>query len=296
MKWRARKWGKDFGAFDTTGLPLYSSPHHPGAVPDRQRSLPTVDDVARRSAGTPAAHLFQPHAGDLSNRSPIPRWRRSAATDKAWTAKRTQEQLPAPRHGFGWHRVSGVPRDCWHRDCPRAMPPAGVGQAPSGSGAMVYFEGASGTGRACWHSPTPLATIVRRYLRSAPGRLLIAHSSDHRLSARCCRDAAVDGVSSDIFQSDLDGHPDAAAAPIAEDRPGHSRRSGSVVGRGSRGGRAEPQLPAHGERATVPIGARRFPPPHRDLFRWRRRRTADRRLPLLHRRGLARLGGLLRSR
>jgi hypothetical protein len=70
-------------------------------------------------------------------------------------------------------------------------------------GAMVYFDGTQ------WHGPGVLgftdAVSDNRpsMIALGPGRLLIAHSSDHRLSPISAGTPQADGVSSDIFQSDL---------------------------------------------------------------------------------------------
>jgi hypothetical protein len=70
-------------------------------------------------------------------------------------------------------------------------------------GAMVYFDGAQ------WHGPGVLGYTDAvgdnrpAVVALGPGRLLIAHSSDHRLSPIAAGSPQADGVSSDIFQSDL---------------------------------------------------------------------------------------------
>src|SRR5262249_29404308 len=79
----------------------------------------------------------------------------------------------------------------------------GVSAGSIWTGAMVYFDGST------WHGPGVLeftdAVGGNRpsILALAPGRLLIAHSSDHRLNPLGGGTPANDGVSSDIFQSDL---------------------------------------------------------------------------------------------
>jgi hypothetical protein len=68
---------------------------------------------------------------------------------------------------------------------------------------MVYFDGSQ------WHGPGVLgftdAVSDNRpsMIALGPGRLLIAHSSDHRLNPLAPGSPQSDGVSSDIFQSDL---------------------------------------------------------------------------------------------
>jgi len=70
-------------------------------------------------------------------------------------------------------------------------------------GAMVYFDGSQ------WHGPGVLGFTDAvgdnrpSMVALGPGRLLIAHSSDHRLSPQFNGTPQADGVSSDIFQSEL---------------------------------------------------------------------------------------------
>ena len=105
------RWGKDFGAYDTTGLPLYSSHTIQVRCLIGNDVYTTTDDVARVLPGAPATPPFSnggrrifllsagPRAG---SKSTTEQWRRSSR----WT----QKQLPAPGDRFRWHRVPGLPR------------------------------------------------------------------------------------------------------------------------------------------------------------------------------------------
>jgi hypothetical protein len=198
------RWGKDFGAFDTTGLPLYSS-HTVQVVCLVGNDLyKTTDDVGRVLPGAPATHLFlngTQGAGFTSQ------------PDPTLSAKRAADNGVGPPAG---------PRNSF----PRLATDADgtvylafrtfVGTGLSGShstgglsvgsiwiGEMVYFDGAQ------WHGPGVLGFTDGvsdnrpSIVALGSGRLLLAHSSDHRLSPLAPGSPQSDGVSSDIFQSEL---------------------------------------------------------------------------------------------
>jgi hypothetical protein len=198
------KWGKDFGAFDTTGLPLYASHTIQVRCLIGNDLYTTTDDVARVLPGTTATHLFLPSGQGAYSLTPDP----------------TLAQKRQPNNGVG--PPSG-PRNSFPR---LATDPegtvylafrefAGTGLSSShatgglsvGSiwvGAMVYFDGNQ------WHGPGVLGYTDAvgdnrpAIVALGPGRLLIAHSSDHRLSPVVPNGTPQnDGVSSDIFQSEL---------------------------------------------------------------------------------------------
>lgn len=197
------RWGKDFGAFDTTGTPLY------GGHTIQVRCLigndlyTTTDDVTRVLPGAPASHLFL-----ATNKGPFP-----TAPDPTLAQKRQPNNNIAPPNG----PRNSFPRLATDSDGTVYLTfreRAGLGLSSSratggvsvGSiwiGAMVYFDGAQ------WHGPGVLAYTDAvgdnrpSMLALGPGRLLIAHSSDHRLSPLPGNTPQNDGVSSDIFQSEL---------------------------------------------------------------------------------------------
>jgi hypothetical protein len=198
------RWGKDFGAFDTTGLPLYSSHTVQVRCLVGNDLFATNDDIGRVLPGAPATHLFVTGAQGATFTS-VP--------DPTLSGKR------APNNGVG---PPAGPRNSFPRIATdsdgtvylafREFVGTGlsVSRATGGlsvgsiwTGAMVYFDGAT------WHGPGVLgftdAVSDNRpsILALAPGRLLIAHSCDHRLSPQPGNTPANDGVSSDIFQSDL---------------------------------------------------------------------------------------------
>jgi hypothetical protein len=197
------RWGKDFGAYDTTGLPLYSSHTIQIRCLLGNDLYTTLDDVARVLPGTPATHLFLPTTRGTLVTQPDP----------------TLAQKRAPNAGVG---PAAGPRNSFPR---LATDPDGTvylafrqrgGSALSSShatgglsvgsiwvGGLVYFDGAQ------WHGPGVLgftdAVSDNRpsMIALGGGRLLIAHSTDHRLSPLPNGTPQMDGVNSDIFQSEL---------------------------------------------------------------------------------------------
>src|SRR6202011_4990815 len=79
----------------------------------------------------------------------------------------------------------------------------GVSAALLWVGAMVYFDGAQWHGSGVLGFTDAVGDNRPAMVALGPGRLLIAHSSDHRLSPLPNGTPQVDGVSSDIFQSEL---------------------------------------------------------------------------------------------
>ena len=197
------RWGKDFGAFDTTGLPLYSSRTIVVRCLIGNDLYSTSDDVARVLPGQPGTHLFLPTNRGIPISQPDP----------------TISQKRTPNNGVG---PPAGPRNSFPRLAtdsdgtvylafreqagPALSSSHATGGASVGSiwvGAMVYFDGVQ------WHGPGVLGFTDAvgdnrpSILALGPGRLLIAHSSDHRLAPLSAGSPQVDGVSSDIFQSDL---------------------------------------------------------------------------------------------
>ncbi|MBZ5621332.1 MAG: DUF3604 domain-containing protein [Acidobacteriia bacterium] len=197
------KWGKDFGALDTTGNPLYTSHTIQVRCLVGNDLYTTVDDVARVLPGAPATHLFLTPAQGTISLQPDP----------------TLAQKRQPNNGVG---PPAGPRNSFPRlatdsdgtvylafreiagtGLSSSRATGGVSVGSIWTGAMVYFDGSQ------WHGPGVLgftdAVSDNRpsMLALAPGRLLIAHSSDHRLNPLSAGTPAADGVSSDIFQSEL---------------------------------------------------------------------------------------------
>ena len=197
------RWGKDFGAFDTTGLPLYSAHTIQVRCLIGNDLYTTSDDVARVLPGTPATHLFLPSGQGAYSLNPDP----------------TLAQKRQPGNGVGppsgprnsFPRLATDPegtvylafREIAGSGLSSSHSTGGVSVGTMWVGAMVYFDGNQ------WHGPGVLGFTDAvgdnrpSIVSFAPGRLLIAHSSDHRLSPLGPGSPQADGVSSDIFQSEL---------------------------------------------------------------------------------------------
>ncbi len=196
------RWGKDFGAFDTTGIPLYG----PHTIQVRcligNDLYATSDDVANVLPGSPNGGLFQP-----TTKGPFP-----AQPDPTLVQKRT------PNNGIG---PAAGPRNTFPRLATDSdgtvylafRQPAGGGLSSSnGTGisvgsiwtsTMVYFDGSQ------WHGPSVIgdsdAVNDNRpsMLALGPGHLLMAQAMDHRLSPLPNGTPQLDGVNSDIFALDV---------------------------------------------------------------------------------------------
>ena len=197
------RWGKDFGAFDTTGTPIYAGHTIQVRCLIGNDLYTTNDDVARVLPGAPASHLFLP-----TNKGPFP------TTPDPTLAQNRQPNAnigpPAgPKNSFprlatdsegtvylAFRQLAGNGLSSSHAT-------GGLSVGSTWMGAMVYFDGAQ------WHGPGVLAYTDAvgdnrpSMVALGPGRLLIAHSSDHRLSPLPGNTPQNDGVSSDVFQSEL---------------------------------------------------------------------------------------------
>jgi hypothetical protein len=197
------RWGKDFGAFDTSGNSLYG--YHTIQV----RCLvgndlySTVDDVARVLPAAPATHLFLPSIQGTFSTQPDPTLaqKRPANTGVGppQGPRNSFPRLATDSEGtvyLAFRQIAGGGLSSSHATGGLSVGSVWVGQ-------MVYFDGSQ------WHGPGVLgftdAVSDNRpsMIALSPGRLLIAHSTDHRLSPGAGSTPAADGVSSDIFQSEL---------------------------------------------------------------------------------------------
>ena len=197
------RWGKDFGAFDTTGLPLYSSHTIQVVCLIGNDLYKPAADVGTVLPGAAATHLFQTPKQTTFSDQP----------DPTLPAKR------APNAGIG---PPIGPRNSFPRIATDAdgtvylafREQAGSGLSSShvtggtsvGSiwvGRMVYFDGTQ------WHGPGVLeysdAVADNRpgIIATGPGKLLMLHSTDHRMSPASATTPGADPVNYDIFQSDL---------------------------------------------------------------------------------------------
>jgi hypothetical protein len=197
------RWGKDFGLYDTTGLPLYSSHTIQVRCLIGNDLYATTNDVATALPGTPTTHLFLP-----TTRGTFP-----TQPDPTLVQKRAPNQNIGPPLGprNSFPRLATDPdgtvylafRQIVGSGMSSSHATGGISVGSIWIGAMVYFDGAQ------WHGPGVLGYTDAvgdnrpAIVALGPGHLLIAHSSDHRLSPIGAGTPQADSVSSDIFQSDL---------------------------------------------------------------------------------------------
>jgi hypothetical protein len=197
------RWGKDFGLYDTTGLPLYSSHTIQVRCLIGNDLYTTTNDVATALPGTPASHLFLPTTRGAFPTQPDPTLvQKRLPNDNIGPPtgpKNSFPRLATDSEGtvyLAFRQIAGNGLSSSHST-------GGLSVGSIWVGEMVYFDGAQ------WHGPGVLgytdAVSDNRpsIVALGPGRLLIAHSSDHRLSPLSAGTPQADGVSSDIFQSEL---------------------------------------------------------------------------------------------
>jgi hypothetical protein len=198
------RWGKDFGAFDTTGLPLYSNHTIQVRCLVGNDLYSTADDVARVLPGAPATHLFLPSTRATFSYDP----------DPTLSGKRTANNgvgpPTGPRNSFprlvtdSDGTVYLAFREPAGSGLSSARATGGVSLGSIWTGAMVYYDGAQ------WHGPGEMAFTDAVsdnrpvILPTAPGRLLVLHSSDHRLSPAFTGGTPQnDPINYDVFQSEI---------------------------------------------------------------------------------------------
>ncbi len=199
------KWGKDFGAYDTTGIALYQNHNVEVRCLVGADLYSTTNDLASVMPGAPAHQMFLP-----SSKGPyLPQPDPSLA----------QNRQPGADVGFA---VNAWPKNSFPR---LATDPDGTVylsfRYPAGDGAssdkstggssvgsiwvseIVYFDGAQ------WHGPGALPHTDAvgdsrpAMIALGPGRLLIAHNTDHRLSPAPNGTPQLDGCNQDIYALEL---------------------------------------------------------------------------------------------
>ena len=192
------KWGKDWGLYDTTGIALYQNHTIQVRCLIGADLYSTTDDVARVLPGSPAQQLFEP-----SGRGPF-----AAQPDPTIAVNRKPNDEVGPP-AFPKNSFPRLATDSEGTVYLAFREPAGAGLSTGNAtgssvgsiwtSAIVYFDGAQ------WHGPGVIAhtdaVSENRpvMLPLAPGELLIAASSDHRLSPAPGGTPANDSVNSDIY-------------------------------------------------------------------------------------------------
>jgi hypothetical protein len=196
------RWGKDFGAYDTAGNPLYSNHTIQVRCLIGNDLYTTTNDVATVLPGEPAAELFQP-----STPGPF-----STQPDPTLAQKRTPNNNaaipPGPKNAF--------PRLATDSDGTVYLffrEPAGSGLSTSAAtgqtvgsiwtGAMVYFDGAKWNGPGVLAHTDTVSDDRPSIVALGPGHLMVAQGSDHRLLPLPNGTPAADGTEADVFALDL---------------------------------------------------------------------------------------------
>ncbi len=197
------KWGKDFGAYDTTGLPLYAGHTIQVRCLIGNDLYTTTDDVANVLPGQETAKLFQPTTKGPFATQPDPTLAQTRGANNGIGPpagpRNTFPRLATDPDGtvyLAFRQAAGSGLSSSHAT-------GGLSVGSIWISSMVYFDGSQ------WHGPGVLgftdAVGDNRPSMAAlgAGRLLIAHSSDHRLAPLPNGTPKADGVSSDVFQSEL---------------------------------------------------------------------------------------------
>jgi hypothetical protein len=199
------KWGKDWSAHDTTGIALYQNHSIQVRCLNGNDLYATADDVARVLPGPPGSFLFSP----VAQTTPV------VQPDPSLAGKRTPNNDPAapasPKNSFPRMATDGdgVVYLAYRRPFGVAVSTSSATGQSVGSiwgEEMVYFDGARWNGPGTFAASDGLLDNRPAITALAPGRLLIAQATDHRLSPALGGTAQSDRVHSDI---------DALEVPIA---------------------------------------------------------------------------------
>ena len=199
------KWGKDYGAYDTTGIALY----HNHTIQVRcligNDLFATNDDLAKTLPGAPANQLFLPTFPGPYGPQPDPALakNRKPNADVGFTAPQDGPKNSFPRLAtdpdgtvyLAFRQITGNGLS--------SSQATGQSVGSIWTGALVYFDGSQ------WHGPGVLADSDAvgdnrpSILALGPGQLLIAQAMDHRLSPLPNGTPQVDGANSDIYSLEL---------------------------------------------------------------------------------------------
>jgi len=193
------KWGKDWSVYNTTGVMLYED--HTVAVRclNGNDLYATTDDIARVLPGPPGDYLFVPGAA-LTKQPVLP--------DPSLSGQRTANKDPSapatPQNSVPRIAVDsdGVVYVAYRYPFGTAVSTAANTGLSAGSiwgEELVYFDGAKWNGPGVLSSSDGLLDNRPAVTPIAPGRLLIAQATDHRLSPGAGTTAGGDRVNADIY-------------------------------------------------------------------------------------------------
>ena len=234
------KWGKDYGAYDTTGIALY----HNHTIQVRclvgSDLYSTGDDIANVLPGSPAAGLFDPTTRGPYGPQPDPALanNRKPNGDVGFSAAQDGPKTSFPRLATD---SDGTVYLAYRQIAGNGLSTSNATGESVGSiwvGEIVYYDGVQ------WHGPAVLANSDAlsdnrpAILPLSPGHLLIAQATDHRLSPQPGGTPQQDNANSDIY---------ALEAQVARtQQPPQLQRIGAIVP-------ATPDPAAASETATVTV-------------------------------------------
>ncbi len=196
------KWGKDWGAYDTTGIGLYQNHSIEVKVLVGPDLYATTDDVSSALPGAEPTQLFEPSPAGKPPLQPNPQIAQNRTPNNGVgipaAPSNTFPRLAvdsdgtvylAYRHSAGGGLSSG----------------AATGQSVGSIwiGEMVWFDGAQWNGPGYFADSDGLGDNRPAITALGPGRLLIAQAMDHRLSPLPGGTPAMDGANSDIYALEL---------------------------------------------------------------------------------------------
>ncbi len=197
------KWGKDFGAYDTTGIGIYQNHNIEVRCLIANDLYSTTQDVATALPGAPGTQLFLPTAPGPYAVQPDP------TIAQKRTANNGVGGAAAPKNSFP--RLATDPDGTVYLAFRRPTGSVGISDSTvTGQsigtiwiGGMVYYDGA------LWHGPAVLGNSDGlgdnrpAMLALGSGHLLIGQATDHRLSPLPNPTPQFDGANSDIYALDL---------------------------------------------------------------------------------------------
>src|ERR1022692_2624733 len=197
------KWGKDFGAYDTTGIGLYQDHTIQVRTLIGNDLYTTTQDVATALPGAPNTQLFLPTIPGPYRAQPDP------SISQNRTKNNSVGGSDAPRNTFP--RLATDPDGTVYLAFRRPTGTAGISDSDASGqnigtiwvGSMVYYDGAQ------WHGPGVLGNSDGlgdnrpAILALSSGRLLIGQATDHRLSPLPNGTPQVDSANSDIYALEL---------------------------------------------------------------------------------------------
>lgn len=262
------KWGKDFGAYETTGIALYQGHNLHVKCFDGAKAFTTAEDVSEALPGPPQAMQRRGRRTRIADEVPTPRPANLNQPNPQLAANRrpssTPQPPPLPLNSFPRLTVDSAGTVYLAF---RAV--GGAWRSPVGAvwfENIVYYDGAK------WNGPTfvprtdGLLDIRPALAALSPGRLLIVSSMDHRQSqVPGGGRRGGEGINSDIYAADLRIDGGAVAARLKPYTCRSCRGPGTIRQARTGAGGGHAQLSRHAGPGEASLAARRVSSPYRDF-------------------------------